>query len=331
MKRPLSIIGTLIAALILTAIPAKADTLRPGYIEFKQTGTHNWQLFWNAPMSGGVRPETQPIIPGNCQMSGEPTRERMSRAMLSRYRITCDGGLGGKHIGLSNFGGAATDIIIRYIPSPPAAPQTLRLTAQQPIATIAQKAGRGQVAWSYFVIGIEHIIFGLDHLLFVLCLVLLIRGGWTIIKTVTAFTVAHSITLAGAMLGWFGLPQQPVEAIIALSILFLASEIAKRGDGPPRLSERFPWIVAFLFGLLHGFGFAGALSDIGLPQGEAPMALLTFNLGVEAGQIGIVIATLMALTLLNRIKPAATQPAIKIATYAIGITASIWLIERIFV
>ena len=132
---------------------------------------------------------------------------------------------------------------------------------------------------------------GYDHLLFVVALVLLLSGFWTVVKAVTAFTVAHSLTLVGTTLGLIGLPQQPVESVIALSILFLAVEVAKRKPDEPRLSERAPWIVAFAFGLLHGFGFAGALKEIGLPESDVPTALLTFNLGVEAGQLAIVAAT----------------------------------------
>jgi len=317
------------AILLKAAGPAKADELRPGYIELKQASGKDWRLVWKAPMSGGVLPETQPILPENCKTVGAPTRERQPRAVITRMQLTCNGTLGGKDIGLSNFDAAVTDIIIRYIPTAPSAPQALRLTADQPSATIAAKAGRGQVAWSYFIIGIEHIVFGIDHLLFVFCLVLLIPGGWAIAKTVTAFTLAHSITLAGTTLGWFGLPQQPVEVIIALSIVFLAVEIIKRKEGELRLSERVPWVVAFLFGLLHGFGFAGALNDIGLPEGEVPTALLTFNLGVEAGQLAIVIVAMLLLTALSRIKPQAMRPAVQIATYAIGIIASLWLFERL--
>lgn len=323
-----------IALLMPGLVPAQADTLRPGYMELRQMDEARWNLVWKAPMRGGVRPETRPVLPDNCKITGEPAREMQPLAVITRMQLTCNGSLAGKDIGLSNFTGAITDIIVRYIPLADgqgrAAPQALRLTAAQPSATIAETAGRGQVAWSYFVIGIEHIVFGPDHLLFVLCLVLLIRGGWNIAKTVTAFTIAHSITLAGTVLGWFGLPQQPVEVVIALSIVFLAVEIIKRKEGEPRLSERIPWVVAFAFGLLHGFGFAGALNEIGLPEGEVPTALLTFNLGVEAGQLAIVVVAMALIALLKRIRPAAMRPVTQVMTYAIGILASVWLIERMF-
>ena len=164
---------------------------------------------------------------------------------------------------------------------------------------------------------------------FVVALVLLLSGFWTIAKAVTAFTVAHSITLVGTTLGLLGLPQRPVEAIIALSIVFLAVEIVKKREGVPRLSERVPWVVAFLFGLLHGFGFAGALKEIGLPESDVPTALLTFNLGVEAGQLIIVAATIAIVAALRHLRPQAERPAILAATYGIGAVASLWLLERV--
>ena len=147
-------------------------------------------------------------------------------------------------------------------------------------------------------------------------------------RAATAFTLAHSITLVGTSLGLIGLAQQPVEATIALSLIFLAVEIAKQREGAPRLSERLPWVVAFLFGLLHGFGFAGALREIGLPETDVPLALLTFNLGVELGQLVIIAATLAVLALIRRAAPRGLRPATLAATYAIGIVSSFWFIER---
>jgi hydrogenase/urease accessory protein HupE len=170
---------------------------------------------------------------------------------------------------------------------------------------------------------------GYDHLLFVLCLVLLLNGARRVVATVTAFTVAHSITLVATTLELISLPGPPVEAAIALSIVFLAVEIVKREPDAPRLSERIPWVVAFLFGLLHGFGFAGALAEIGLPQGEVPMALLTFNLGVEAGQIVIVIGAMLTLWALHRANALYAARARMFSAYAIGSVAAMWLLQRI--
>jgi hydrogenase/urease accessory protein HupE len=208
--------------------------------------------------------------------------------------------------------------------------QTERLTPAASSFTVSAVPDRWQVARTYFVIGVEHIVGGFDHLLFVIALVLLLQRGWSVVAAATAFTLAHSITLAGTTLGLFGLPQAPVEATIALSIVFLAVEIIKVRPGKPRLSERLPWVVAFLFGLLHGFGFAGALREIGLPETDVPMALLTFNLGVEAGQMLIIAATVAVLAALGRFAPQARRPAVLISTYLIGAIASFWFIERIW-
>jgi hydrogenase/urease accessory protein HupE len=229
---------------------------------------------------------------------------------------------------MSAMNASQTDILVRVAPLGRPV-QALRLTAAEPNATIAAKPGRLQVARTYFIIGVEHIVFGYDHLLFVVCLVLLLNGLWTIAKAVTAFTVAHSVTLIGTTMGLMGLPQAPVEAVIALSIMFLAVEILKKDPERPRLSERLPWLVALVFGLLHGFGFAGALREVGLPESDVPTALLTFNLGVEAGQLLIVFVAVAAVAALRRFASNATQPVLKFATYAIGITSGFWFIERI--
>lgn len=320
--------GLALAALFLIAMPAYADELRPGYLEFSQKTASEWTMVWKAPMRGGVTPATQPLLPKGCTATGDPQRVLGEMAMISTFTIACANPVAGRMIGLSNFSAAQTDVLVRVAPLGRPV-QALRLTASEPLVEIAAKPDAWQVARTYFVIGVEHIVFGYDHLLFVVALVLLLSRLRTIAIAVTSFTVAHSITLIGTTLGLLGLPQRPVEAIIALSIVFLAVEIVKKKDGMPRLSERLPWVVAFLFGLLHGFGFAGALKEIGLPEGEVPTALLTFNLGVEAGQLLIVAATLGWLWTLQRFQPHWTRPAIRASSYAIGAVASMWLLERV--
>ena len=320
-------LGLAIATLFLITQPARADELRPGYLEFTQKSAADWSLVWKAPMRGGVTPATQPILPKGCTAKGEPRRVLGEMAMISTFAVSCSEAVAGGAIGLSNFSAAQTDVLVRVAPLGRRV-QALRLTASEPFVEIAAKPDAWQVARAYFVIGIEHIVFGYDHLLFVVSLVLLLTGFRTIAVAVTSFTVAHSITLVGTTLGFIGIPQRPVEAIIALSIVFLAVEIVKKKDGEPRLSERVPWVVAFLFGLLHGFGFAGALKEIGLPESDVPTALLTFNLGVEVGQLLIVAATLGLLLALRRLKPNLTRPAIHASSYAIGAIATMWLLER---
>lgn len=185
------------------------------------------------------------------------------------------------------------------------------------------------MAKAYFLLGVDHILTGFDHLLFVLALILLIHDRWMLVKTVTAFTIAHSITLAGATLGYISLPQKPVEATIALSIAFVASELVKVRSGERRLSENYPWIVAFVFGLLHGFGFAGALKEAGLPQTDISLALLTFNLGVEAGQLMFIAAALVVFRAAGMLLTVPIAPARIAAAYLIGTTSMVWLVARL--
>lgn len=312
----------------LAVSPARADELRPGYVEFTQRTATDWSLVWRSPMKGGVTRDTRPILPNGCTIAGDISRELSQATLIERSNVRCSGPVAGKRIGLANFGASQIDVLVRIaIRGRPI--QAMRLTAAEPTTVIAERPDITQVARTYFVTGVEHILFGYDHLLFVVALVLLLDGLMTVAKAVTAFTVAHSITLVGTTLGVLGLPQAPVEAVIALSIMFLAVEVIKKTPGKPRLSERVPWIVAFLFGLLHGFGFAGALKEIGLPETDVPTALLTFNIGVEVGQLMIVLATIAAIALIGRLLPRWQRPAIVASTYAIGSIAAFWFVERL--
>jgi hydrogenase/urease accessory protein HupE len=313
--------------LLLASSPALADELRAGYIDFAELEPGKWLLVWKAPFNGDLTRKTRLALPTNCQPSAEPTREISGPFVIARLTALCTGSLEGKRIGIAGLTASRIDTVVRVAPL--AEPvQTLRLSAAEPLALIASAPSRWQVARAYTIIGVEHIVFGWDHLLFVVALVILLNGTWVIIKTVTAFTVAHSITLAGSTLGMVDLPQEPVEIVIALSIVFLAVEIAKRVPGHPRLSERSPWVIAFIFGLLHGFGFAGALREIGLPAGEVPTALFTFNIGVELGQIVIVLVTVAIFATTRRFLPNLDKNLVRTTTLCIGSIGSFWLIER---
>ena len=317
------------ALFLLFATPVRADEMRPAYIEFSQIDATHWQLFWKLPMRSGINPQSQPILPDSCDVKGEPVREVINLTLITKSQIVCTQSILGKDIGLSDFGTNQSDVFVRIAPLNSNV-QSLRLNAEQPNGQIKEKPNRWQVAQTYFITGVEHILRGYDHLLFVLALVLLLRNVWTIAKAATAFTIAHSITLVGATLGLIGLPQRPVEILIALSIVFMAVEIAKKNPQVPRLSERMPWVIAFIFGLIHGFGFAGALREIGLPEGEVPTSLLTFNLGVEAGQLIIILFAVTIIEIISRLSKPMLAPLIRIATYSIGIIASFWFIERLF-
>ncbi len=283
---------------------------------------------WKAPILGGLATRATPLLPDFCKLALDTPR-LSGPAVVATGRVTCTRPIDGATVGLAGMEPGSTDALLRVAPLGRPV-QTERLTPGSSSFTISAVPDRWQVARTYFVIGVEHIVAGFDHLLFVVALVLLLQRGWSVVAAASAFTIAHSITLAGTTVGLFGLPQAPVEATIALSIVFLAVEIVKARTGEPRLSERLPWLVAFLFGLLHGFGFAGALREIGLPETDVPMALLTFNLGVEAGQLLIIAVAVAFIELLRRFAPRALRPAVLASTYAIGTVASFWFIERVW-
>ena len=315
----------LLLSLAFAATSASADDMRPGYLEVREIAPLRYAVNWKAPAKVG---KVVPKFPADCIATGAAQRSFEAAALLSRWEIACDRSLAGRQIVLVGLDSTPGDALLRY-QSLGGEVQAARLTPANPAATFAVRAEQTQVARTYFVTGVEHILTGYDHLLFVLGLVLLLNGAWRVAATITAFTIAHSITLVATTLEWISVPRAPVEAVIALSIVFLAVEIVKRDPDRLRLSERIPWVVAFLFGLLHGFGFAGALAEIGLPQGEVPTALLTFNLGVEAGQLAIVGAALAVLAAIRRISEAALRPTQTVAAYGIGSIAAMWLIERV--
>ncbi len=307
--------------------PARADELRPGYLELTQQDAQHWKMVWKAPILGGVATRARPAMPPFCKLT--PLDSRLdSGSVIATGLFTCSGPIEGKEVGLAGLEAGYTDALLRVAPLGRPV-QTERLTQDRPMVIVTARPDAWQVARTYLLLGIEHILTGYDHLLFVVSLVLLLGRLGTIVRAATAFTLAHSLTLIGSTLGLIGLPQAPVEALIALSIMFLAVEIVKQQEGAPRLSERIPWVVAFLFGLLHGFGFAGALREIGLPESDVPTALLTFNVGVELGQLVIVAACLTVMALIRRASPRALRPATLVATYAIGITASFWFLQRL--
>ena len=313
--------------LMVAASPAAADELRPGYLELTQQDAQHWKLVWKAPVLGGLATHARPLVPPQCRQS-VPVARLQGAALVAESVLTCSKGLSGSEVGLAGMDAAFTDALVRIAPLGRPV-QAARLTPGHATVMVASVPDRWDVARSYFVLGVEHILTGYDHLLFVVALVLLLGKLGVVVRAATAFTVAHSLTLVGTTLGVIGLAQAPVEALIALSIVFLAVEVVEQDPARLRLSERIPWLVAFGFGLIHGFGFAGALREIGLPEGDVPTALLTFNLGVEAGQLLIVALTLTVLFALRRLTPPALRPVKLAASYAIGITASFWFIQRL--
>lgn len=321
--------GLLLALPLLLALAwpgtVRADELRPVAIAFTQLDDKRWQLDWKQPVASPAARLAFPTLPDNCRMADELVVRSGAAALIGGVEVECDGGVADRPIGARDLV-VTGDALLRVVPLGRPV-QTYRLTASEPEATIAGVPATAQVWRSYFGLGVQHILEGWDHLLFVIALVLLVARGWTVVKAATAFTIAHSLTLAAVTLGYAGLPSRPVEALIALSIVFLAVELA-RGTRET-LTRRLPWAMAFAFGLFHGFGFAGALHEIGLPEGEVPAALVSFNLGVEAGQLLVIAAVLALRGALQRFSPGVEPRVVRLAAYAIGITGSFWLIERI--
>jgi hydrogenase/urease accessory protein HupE len=315
------------ALLALLATPAAADELRPGYIEYHQRGASEWSLGWKQPLASPRQAQlVVPLVPAGCRIVDGPHGRTGTLALIGNARLACNGALAGGRIGYRDIPGAG-DVLARFEPLG-GEPQSYRLTPASPSVNLPAGPRPAQVWRTYGELGVHHILAGWDHLLFVIALVLLVRRGWAVVKAVTAFTVAHSLTLVGVTLGLVGLPQRPVEALIALSIVLVARELLRPPE-PASLARRFPWLVAFVFGLVHGFGFAGALAEIGLPEGEVPAALLAFNLGVEAGQLAVVGGLIVVLAVARRLAPGRLGGGIRLAAYGIGATASYWLVARL--
>lgn len=310
------------------AAAACADELRPAYFAMRETGPSEFAVFWKVPAAGDFRLGLYVRLPESCKAKSEPIRGMDAGAFFERWNVVCSHDMKGQEIVVDGLRTTVTDVLARieYLGG---STQVARLSAASPSFVIAGAQTSLGVAKTYMFLGVEHILTSLDHLLFVLALIFLISDGWMLVKTITAFTVAHSITLAGAALGYLSLPQKPVEATIALSIAFLASELIKMRSEEKRLSEAYPWIVSFSFGLLHGFGFAGALKEIGLPQIDVPLALLTFNLGVEAGQLIFVLAVVTGMAAARQLFVIPLVPARLMAAYLIGTTSLVWLLSRI--
>ncbi len=318
----------LLLAALLGALPAVADVFRPAYLELREAGNDRYDVFWKVPAQGELRLALTVRFPDDVREVRRTPGHFTGGAYVERWRIERPGGLVGQVISIEGSAAGISDVIAR-VERLDGTSQVERLSITQPQFTVQAPAGTGEIAWAYLVLGVEHILAGVDHLLFVLALLLIVRGGVRILLTITAFTVAHSITLVAATLGWVHVPGPPVEAMIALSIVFVAAEIVRGLRGRPGLTARAPWVVAFCFGLLHGLGFAGALAEVGQPQTAIPVALLMFNVGVEIGQLIFVAAALAAGALLARL-PLPRRPWMDYAIpYAIGAVAMFWVVERV--
>jgi hydrogenase/urease accessory protein HupE len=317
-----------IALLLLMFGPAHAHEVRPAYLELHEDAAGIFRVLWKTPMRGEMRLSLSPVFSGKNQTLAPVATRQTGSAAVQTWRMKALDPLRGQTVRIAGLEATMTDVLVR-MEFADGASWSKRLTPAQPVAQIPARQSGWSVAGEYLKLGVEHILLGIDHLLFVLALLLITHGGWKLVKTVTAFTVAHSITLALAALGFVQVPQAPVEAVIALSIVFVAAEILRARSGHAGIAVRAPWIVAFAFGLLHGFGFAGALAEIGLPSGHIPQALLFFNIGVELGQLLFIAAVLSLIVLIRRVRFRFPRWIELVPPYAIGSLAMFWVIQRI--
>jgi hydrogenase/urease accessory protein HupE len=270
MKMPGRFSATLLLVL-LVAVSASAHESRPGYLQLTLTDEESVDLLLKIPALGDMRLGLYPNLPTNCVAEDSPTRYIIDNAYTERASFQCSGGLLGQTVAIDGLSTTLTDVLVR-VERQDGTEQIARLTPSKTSFVVEATPGALAVATTYLTLGVNHILSGIDHLLFVFALLLLVEGTRKLVWTITAFTAAHSLTLAAATLGLVQVPQSPVEAVIALSIVFVASEIVHVSQGRPGLTQRRPWIVAFVFGLLHGFGFAGALNEIGLPEQSIPLS-----------------------------------------------------------
>ncbi len=312
---------------VLFSVASFAHEVRPAFFSIIQVSDSTYKLVWKLPAQGDATPKIYPTLPQNWSIDDQQTMI-LPGSLKRIYSITVDKGIEGASILFDGQEKTLIDILVS-VKLLNGVEYTQMVKPAEPIYQIPSEPGMFDVIRTYGILGIEHILFGIDHLLFVLALLLIAKGLKKLLFTITAFTIAHSITLTMAALGVVGLPGPPVEAVIALSIVFLAVELVHSFQGKRGYTFRYPWVVAFIFGLLHGFGFAGALAEIGLPQNEIVAALFFFNVGVEAGQIMFVLVVIFMMWWLRKIHLPYHEKLRWIMPYVIGSIASFWLIERV--
>jgi hypothetical protein len=302
----------LAACFLLAVSVASAHEARPAYLEIKETTPGQFNVLWRTPVLAGMRLPVVLKLPDDVKNLREPNVQELADSFVERRWIDAGPtGLAGKRIEFPGLQLSITDVL--------------------PWVEIAASQSHLAVMGGYIAHGIRHISLGADHLLFLLGLLLIVKDRWMLIKTVSAFTVAHSITLALATLGYANAPVVPLNVAIALSILFLGPEIVRVWRGETSFTIRHPWVVAFAFGLLHGFGFASALTSAGLPRAELPVALLSFNVGVEIGQLGFVLLILLLERAFRILEIRWPHWVPAVPGYTVGSLGAFWTVQRVFI
>lgn len=324
--------------ILLVTMGASAHEIRPAYLKITSgDAAGSYDLVWKQPILDNKRLKIAPVLPAACQRTGGGPGEVTGAALIQRWRVACGTeDLQGATITIAGLERTMIDVFVEIVDANGES-RTHVVKPAKPSFVVGGDGPRGSAGRaSYFRLGVEHLLSGFDHILFIIGLVLLVRTPMKLIKVVTSFTAAHSLTLGLATYGLVSLPQNVVEAVIALSILFLAIELVQKEEASESLLMRYPWAITFVFGLLHGFGFAGALAETGLPQGTAALALLLFNLGVEVGQLIIValvlgvimVAGFLPRELTGRLPRELSAKADLVPAYGIGGLAGYWFIER---
>ncbi len=332
MNRRGVVLGALFS-LAAAAAAVRADEFKPAYLQLTQLDRDTYDVLWKIPaLDEATTLKVKPQFPAGVQ-DLTPVRGTYARGVtVQRWRLRVPGSLDGKSVEFPQLSTTRIDVLVRLVRLDGTV-QLERLLPTKPRFVGRPSLGRLEVARTYTVLGVEHILSGFDHLLYILAMLILVRGWRRIVMTMSAFTATHSLTLTAAALGWVHVPQPPVEACIALSILFVAREIIQVDRGFPGMTARWPWAVSFTFGLMHGFGFAGALAEVGLPQSSIPIALLFFNVGVEIGQLLFVSAVLALATVGWQVARRSALPQLawlwRVPAYAIGALAGFWVVERV--
>lgn len=313
---------------VFSGINSYAHEVRPSFLEINEREPGLFDVKWKVPTRGDRALAITPILPDNLKKVGLSSSYKIPGAWVVQSTYRSDSPILGKTISIDGINALQTDVLLK-INLIDGSNYSSIIRPNSPTYDVPLKPTKSGLSLSYWKMGLIHILEGIDHLLFLLAIMLIITGLGNLLKTITAFTVAHSIILGLATIGFVNVPVAPTEAVISLSILFLAVEIVRDKMGEKTITRSYPWIIAFIFGLFHGLGFANALFEVGLPQNNIPLALLMFNVGVETGQIIFIFIILIFLSLLRRLNIYWPKGTWRLAPYAIGTTAGYWTIERI--
>lgn len=321
------------AALLFMVQTGRVDAhpMAPSLLEIIESETGRAEVTWKTPAVQTPGRQMRPRLPSFCEPVALPTLKRVKTAIVERWEVECSGqSLEGATIDVEGIDRSRTDVLLRVSLADGRSFRTV-LRPASPTFVVPERERARDVMKAYVRLGFEHILAGIDHLLFVLGLIVLVKGGRKLIGVITAFTLGHSVSLSLAALGWIHIPSTPVDMLIALSIFVLGVELLRDPERKPGLVRRYPWAMTTGFGFLHGLGFAGALIEVGLPAGEIPLALFSFNVGIELGQLLFVFVVLlnrMALRFLDFQWP---QWSTRATAYAVGSLAAFWLLDRFLV